>query len=733
MIYVFGPRPAPAQTPRWLAGACALFGLSVVVALLVLLGNPVSLEGGADHHWRLGLIYCTAAVPFFFGGCAVTLAIHLYRSEAGRVYFFDLLGAALGCLALIPALALLGAINTILATAALGGVAGLLFSLSGPRHVPSRALAGGVTAGLVGLLAWNLASDAIEVHSSKGRREQDVLFSRWNSFSRVTVVGDLAERRLKILIDSDASTEIRKLAGRPDRHQLQRQRVQGLVYHVKRDGHVLVIGAGGGDDVMIARLFGLREITAVEINPIIARDVMSEEPFRSYSGAIFQQPGVRLVVDEGRSFIRRSRDRYAVIQAAMVDTWAATAAGAFALTENHLYTVEAFSDYIDHLDDDGVLAVTRWYLDPPDQMLRLVSLVRAAMSRGGLDEPWRHFVVARDRPDANERAPATLLFKRNGFSDSEVHTLEAAARRNGLQIDYTPLTRPDNAFRRLIEARDPRSVWRAFESNIEPVYDNSPFFFNSVRFKQLGAVLSGSPEWRKTNLGTLSLITLLVVSSLMVILFILGPRATTRARALRQGPGRSRRLAYLGYFACLGAGFILVEVALIQQCILFLGHPVYALAVVLFSLLVFSALGSWRSSRIQEGQLVSGVGRTVGLLVGILLLYAAILTPLFQSAVLLPRGARIVATVLLLAPVGLAMGVPMPSGIRLLAADVPDLVPWAWGINGATSVTGSIMALVVALFAGFSQVLLAGSALYVVAVLLLRRAARGTPAPQRAS
>jgi hypothetical protein len=459
---------------------------------------------------------------------------------------------------------------------------------------------------------------------------------------------------------------------------------------------------------------------------------MSQEPFRSYSGAIFQQPGVSLVVDEGRSFIRRSRDRYAVIQAAMVDTWAATAAGAFALTENHLYTVEAFRDYIDHLDDDGVLAVTRWYLEPPDQMLRLVSLVRAAMLPGGLDEPWRHFVVARDRPDASDRAPATLLFKRNGFGDAEVHTLEAAARRNGLHIDYTPLTRPANAFRRLIEAREPRSVWPAFESNIEPVYDNSPFFFNSVRFRQLGTVLSGSAEWRKTNLGTLSLITLLLVSSLMVTLFILGPLATTRARALRQGSG-SRGLAYVGYFACLGAGFILVEVALIQQCILFLGHPVYALAVVLFSLLVFSALGSWRSSRIQEGKLVSAVGRTVVMLVGILLLYAAILTPLFQRAVLLPRGARIAATVLLLAPVGLAMGVPMPSGIRVLAADAPDLVPWAWGINGATSVTGSIMALVLALFAGFSQVLLAGSALYVVAVLLLRRAAQGPPGPQSAS
>jgi spermidine synthase len=719
LIYLFGPRPTPAEAPRWLAGASALFGLGVVLGLLVLLANPVSLEGGPANYARLALIYSSAALPFFFGGCAVTLAIQAFRAEAGRVYFFDLFGAALGCVALIPALDTLGAINTILATAVLGAAAGVLFSLSGPRHRQSRTFAAAATLGLGALLAWNLATESIGLRAAKGYAEQAVLFSKWNSFSHVAVVGDPQGRRLRILIDSDASTEIYKGAGQAGRHPRLGQLVQGLVYHAAGEGPVLVIGPGGGADLMIARLFGRRDITAVEINPIIARDIMSSEPFRTYSGALFEQPGVRLVVDEGRSFIRRSSERYAVIQAAMVDTWAATAAGAFTLTENHLYTVEAFHDYVERLQDDGTLAVTRWYLDPPDQMLRLVSLAREVMRERGMGDASRHLVIARAGMDVHGRAQCTMLLKRRPFSEEEVIAVEAAAAANGLELLYTPRTRLDNDFRRLIEAPDPEKVWGSYRTNIAPTRDNSPFFFNSVRVTQLGALLTASPEWRKTNLGTLSLLALLLISTALVALFIVLPLALARGRALRQGQGLGRALRQVSYFGFLGAGFILVEVAMIQKCILFLGHPVYALAVVLFGLLVFSALGSWRSSRIPDADLARGVRRNVGFLVGVLLVYAAVLTPLFQNTIDLQRGTRIGLTVLLLAPLGLAMGVPMPSGIRVLSARSPGLIPWAWGINGAASVAGSIAALVAALFAGFTEAMLLGTGFYVVAALLL--------------
>jgi hypothetical protein len=403
----------------------------------------------------------------------------------------------------------------------------------------------------------------------------------------------------------------------------------------------------------------------------------------------------------------------------MVDTWAATAAGAFTLAENHLYTVEAFHDYVERLRDDGILAVTRWYLAPPDQMLRLVSLARVVMRERGISDASRHLVIARAAMDEHGRAQCTLLLKRSPFREGEIAALEAAAAANGLDVLYTPRTRPPNDFRRLIEAPEPESVWESHPTNIGPTWDNSPFFFNSVRLRHLGALMSASPEWRKTNLGTLSLIALLLISSVLVALFIVAPLVLARGRALRQGQRLGRALRYVSYFGFLGAGFILVEVAMIQKCILFLGHPVYALAVVLFGLLVFSAVGSWRSSRIRQADLVTGIRRHIGFLVGVLLVYTAGLTPLFQNTVDLQRGIRIGLTVLLLAPLGLAMGVPMPSGIRVLSDRSPGLIPWAWGINGAASVTGSIAALVLALFAGFNQVLLLGIGCYVVAAVLL--------------
>jgi hypothetical protein len=727
LIYVFGVRPPAPEAPRWLAGASASFGLGVVLSLYVLLANPVSLEGGAGNYARLALIYSAAALPFFFGGCGVTLAIQAFRKDAGRVYFFDLLGAALGCVALIPALDRLGALSTIIAAAVLGAGAGVLFSFAGPPHWRTRSFAMVAALGLATLLGWSLATHSIELRVAKGYAGRNVLFSKWNSFSHVAVVGELQARRLRILIDSDASTDIYKRAADTQRHQHLGRRVQGLVYHVAGAGPVLVIGSGGGADVMVARLFGRRDITAVEVNPIIARDIMSSDPFRTFSGALFDQPGVRLVVDEGRSFIRRSSERYAVIQAAMVDTWAATAAGAFTLTENHLYTVEAFVDYIEHLREDGALAVTRWYLEPPDQMLRLVSLARVAMRERGLDDVFRHLAIVRAAMDQYGRAQCTLLLKRSPLSASEVGALEAVAAENHLEVLYTPRTRPDNAFRRLIETPDPEEVWSSSLTDIAPTWDNSPFFFNSVRIGQLGELLGASPEWRKTNLGTLSLITLLVISTVLVALFIVAPLALAGRAGRERGQLLRRALRHIPYFGFLGGGFILVEVAMIQKCILFLGHPVYALAVVLFGLLVFSALGSWRSSRIREADLEGAVRRHIGFLVAVLLVYAAALTPLFQDTVDLPRAVRIVVTLLLLAPLGLAMGVPMPSGIRALSLRSPDLIPWAWGINGAASVTGSIAALVVALFAGFTQVMLLGTAFYVVAALLFTAGGRAEP------
>jgi predicted membrane-bound spermidine synthase len=720
-IYVSRRIFSPERVARHLAMFSLLFGLSSLLALYVILSNPLTLDPGNDNYYRLAYIYVATAVPFFFSGCTVTLAITRFSHEITRLYLFDLMGAAAGCLLLIPFLNTMGAINTVLAVALISALATFTFATSAGRY--DAAAAGLICLGLVALVAYNCVTGRIDIHRSKGKEETQVLFSKWNSFSRITVTGDLATGA-EIQIDADAATGI--VSNAPDlaAHEFQQNAIGALAYRLKHGADVLIIGPGGGSDVMAALVSGERNITAVEVNPIIARDVMSRDPFRSFSGGIYEQPGVKLAVDEGRSFIRSSPAKYDIIQATMVDTWAATTAGAFALTENNLYTVEAFEDYAGHLNDDGILTMTRWYFEPPAQLLRLVAITRKMMSDLGISDPSRHIMIVRDASTGDDRTPATFLFKKSPFTDDEIANIQSLARTVGFQLLYSPSDPPDNIFTRVIQSPDPARIWDSLDENVAPTSDNNPFFFNSIRMSRLASAFHGVEEWHKTNLGTVILLALLIITSIMVFIFILGPLALARGETF--ATDKAAKLRYLSYFAFLGAGFIIIEVAMIQKFILFLGHPVYSLTVVLFSLLTFSGLGSFLSGRFDDKQLPNTLVRIVGLLVGVVLLYIVLLSPIFYGLVQLPRPFRIIIAVALMAPLAILMGMPMPTGIRILRQQAPEIIPWAWGINGAASVTGSVGALVIALVTGFNQALIVGAVFYVSAAFIMSRTRMAT-------
>jgi spermidine synthase len=720
-LYVARPRLDEARTAHLLAVFSALFAAATIVALVVILSHPLSPAAPSLRTLgSLAWIYGAAALPFFFSGCVITLAITAWAREISRLYLFDLAGAAAGCLVLVPTLGLLGAIDTVLSVAVLALLGGLL--LSRKRWLlPLVAVA-------IALVPSNRATGMLALSESKGVSEQGILFSRWNSFSRVTVVQPEDPDRQLIFIDSDAATVIYRDGSDLARHAQLRDRVEGLAYHLGGRGKVLIIGPGGGVDVIIARLHGARDVTAVELNPLVARDVMGSEPFLGFSGRLYQQPGVRLVVDDGRSFLRRSREPHDLIVATMVDTWAATAAGAFALSENNLYTVEAFSDYLERLSPDGILSMTRWHQTPPDQLLRLVSLGREVLEVLGADAPERHFIIVRGPAEGMPLTTATVLLKKSPFSPAEVERAEAFARRLGLELLYTPRTRPPNDLTRLITAADPADLWRTFPSNIAPPRDNSPFFFQSVRLEKLLSRRWAFGEWRRTNLGTVVLFGLVAITSLVVVAFILGPLVVVRRR-LRATP-RQGRLAFLLYFATLGAGFIVVEVVLLQKCVLFLGHPAYALTVVLFALLLFSGLGSLLSGRIPDGSLSRALPKVILLAVALIACSVLVLSPLFYGLVHLDARWRVLVTVLALAPLGLALGMPMPTGIRILAQRAPELIPWAWGVNGAASVLGSVGAIALAMVWGFDQALLVAAGLYLAGLGFVTRAVRASPTPE---
>ena len=457
----------------------------------------------------------------------------------------------------------------------------------------------------------------------------------------------------------------------------------------------------------------------VEINPIIVNDVMRDR-FREYSGNVYNHPNVHVAVEDGRSFVRRSPAKYEIIQASLVDTWAATAAGAYALSENSLYTVEAFDDYLDHLSDRGVLSISRWVFDG----LRLISLAQEAGARRGWDPADRLAIVQHDKV-------ATFLLKKTPFTADEKKTLLDAASSLGFAVLYMPGTTTttfgDNRddYARLMHAPDRHAFYAQYPLDITPTTDDRPFFFHTTKLRNHSFVaplfrLFGAHVERPVNPGAwatgglTALLVLLAISSLLIVLFILGPLAVTSRGALGRGWFRS-----LSFFACLGGAFMLIEVALLQRFVLLLGHPVYSLTVTLLSLLLGTGLGSVLSRRIADGRVRRGAMLACVAVAVVALLWGSVLPAIVQTAIAWPLGLRLALAIALMTPAGMLMGIPLPAGVRLLAATEPQLVAWAWGMNGALSVLGAILAVFIAMNWGFSVTLACGAALYAVAAGLI--------------
>jgi hypothetical protein len=701
---------------RQLALSAMLCAVTIVAALAVLLRSDLNLTSFEGNYSRLIMVYMVASAPFFFGGLCISLALTHYAEVVSRVYFYDMAGASLGCLLVIPALNLLGGPTAMLSITLPLFLASAMFAQLDARYFTIPALA--LLIASSGLLLYDYKTQAFAITNAKGEDGKSIIHQEWNSFSRVTVTGDPArDSYLQIKIDSDAATSVGRFNGDLAPHQHARNSINSLAYHLK-DGqqpNVLIIGPGGGPDVVNALVFDASKVTGVEINPIIANEIMRRR-FKEYSGNLYEHPKVNVVVDEGRSYIRSAPGQYDIIQATLVDTWAATSAGAFALTENNLYTVEAFKDYVTHLSPDGVLTMTRWLLDPPQQELRLISLTRAMMAELGIANPEKHIMIVKDRGES-DRLAVTYIFKRSPFTREEVEKMAAVCKQEGFGPLYLPDHPQENIFTKLILAPDPQEIYKSYSLNIEPTYDNSPFFFNNVRIENFTQAFSLNYESQKTNLGMFVLVALLAITLVLVAAFLIGPLVIFRRDVLRTA--RSRRLRLVFYFACLGMGFITVEISLVQKFTLFLGHPVYALAVILFSLLLFSSIGSYLTGRFNVETLARAGQRAIAAIWAIVLIYIAILPFFFYNYVGLPLPAKIVMAIVFLIPLALVMGMPMPIGIKLAHREEAALIPWAWGVNGATSVLGSVITFILAISLGFNQALIVGLVIYGLAALMI--------------
>ena len=723
---VFSYRVSAWKDPlfRRLGRLSALNCILVVLSLVAIIVPQDAFTTG-----RLAALYFTTSAPFFVSGIILSLAVSESMENVNRIYFYDLLGAAVGCLLLIKLLDFFGGPATVISVAVIfAAAAAVWYSMA--DSVRGRAACVALALVVVSLLTANQYYHFIDIKYAKGRVIDDV-FTRWNTFSRVGVSDVPGEGHYAIRIDCNAPSAIFpdrsfQPAGGPFdfdhlspevRHVLLEQG-PSLPYVVRPGAKTLIIGPGGGWDVARALASGSHDVTGVEINPIIANTVMRER-FREANGGLYLRPDVHIHVEDGRAFVRHTGEKYQILQATMVDTWAATAAGAFALSESNLYTVDAFRDYLLHLTDDGMISVTRWGFDPPRESLRLLSLARESLREVGETEAWRHVIVGREGSTRDASARDTVLISRKPFEPGDIERARALFAAAGMEAVYLPGVELHNPFYELLHTANPEEFEHSYPFDITPVTDNRPYFFYTVQPRDLVSFLKTAPREEadyKINKAVPLLFSLMGISIAATLLVLLAPPLVLGARL----PERRGVTGFLLYFLFTGTGYILIEVGLIQKFVLFLGHPVYALSVVIFSLLVWSGAGSFASRAFigkQEGRLIKTLGSIAILTAIMALVLSSLLTPLVG----LPLPLKMFLAVLLIAPLGFAMGMPFPIGLDRLQEWHPPAIRWAWSLTAAASVLGSVGALVCSIYLGLIQTLIFGGIFYLAALGVVAR------------
>jgi uncharacterized membrane protein YciS (DUF1049 family) len=567
----------------------------------------------------------------------------------------------------------------------------------------------------------------------KGEIEPPLLYEKWNSFSRIRVMGDsevptppfgwgLSEAcessrelvQLGVDIDAGAATVLTEFDGQLEPLEFLKCDVTNVAHYIRSDADVLVVGAGGGRDILSALVFEQRSVLGIEINENIFE--LLTDRYGALTGHLDQYPNVRIVNDEARSYITRSPERYDIIQVSLIDTWAATASGAFVLSENSLYTVEAWNLFLDRLQPGGVLSFSRWYLgDQPYEMYRLTSLATQALLESGVDDPRAHIVIIRYmHPADSEMADVgigTMLVSNEPFAEEDLDELERVASRYQFDIILSPRNAWDDTFASIASEENLDQLVAESQFNLAAPTDDRPFFFLMLRIRDA----FNPASWKGATMVDQKAVTVLVSLSLSVfaltLLSVMVPLRLTTDRSHLKGSGSA-----FVFFASIGLGFMLVEISQMQRLILFLGHPTYSLSVVLFTLLLASGLGSYTTQRIApEAVLRRGRLRLAGLL-GLLVLFGLV-TPLVTRALAGAQApVRILATIALLFPPGVFMGMAFPLGIKRASNRATDITPWLWGVNGATSVCASILSVLIALGAGISAAFWTGTACYAIAI-----------------
>jgi hypothetical protein len=722
----------------------ALFGLSATLCFLAAQQVPFNaLEVlWSPREWgHLVLIYLILTPPFFFAANCIGLTFQRYKATIGRTYAADLSGAGTGALAVVLLLFLVFPLNAlVLASGAGFAAASLAWIALGmrPRELIAPLVA--VIAALWLLVHWSGAelrpveykslSQALRVSGAERIEERssplgllsvvrspEVPFRHAPGLSLNSPVP--VPEQLAVFTDGEGMSAINRWDGSRGSLAFLDYVPSALPYHLlPRKPKVLVLGAGGGSEVLQAIYHDAERIDAVELNPqmidLVSRDVAD------FAGQVYGQPSVRVHAAEARSFVAASAEHYDLIQIALLDAFNTSSAGSYALNESYLYTVEALQAYLAHLRSGGFLAITRWVRLPPRDEIKLFATAADALARAGASAPERRLIWIRGWQTS------TLLIKNGEISDPEIATLRQFCDERSFDLAYYPgiEAQQANLHNRLKEpyffeaatallSPERESFTERYKFDVRPATDDRPYFFHFFKWPLLAEAfkLKGSGGLSLLDMGYPILLATLLQSVIISTLLILAPLGVLMHRS-DGGLKNSRRSPVFGYFFAIGLAFMFTEIVYIQKFILYLGHPLYAVAMVLAGFLIFAGLGSRYAARITPQQAGMNISRATKAIIAVSAVYFLTLPSLFDVSIALPAPIKVTVVLALIAPLAFFMGMPFPLGLSRLAAEAERLIPWAFGINGCASVIAAILATVLAIHVGQFWLLVAALSLY---------------------
>ena len=721
------------------------FGSIIAFALAQRLAfNPEELLWDAGHWLRLGGVMLLLCLPFLFAANLIGLALIEYRQRLARVYAADLLGAGLGAVAILGLMQLLPPARVLLVVAmlGLGAAASLWIECGGRARRALPALAVAAFAVYLTPASWiePVISPYKELSQTLRVTGTRVIAERFGPLGQLSVVDSsllplrhapglsLNARgepppQLGLFTNAAAMTAITQYRGDRSTLAYLDEMTAALPYHLQRPRSVLILGAGGGADLLRAIYHGVQQVDAIELNPDVVE--LLRGPFAEFSGGIYNREGINVQVADARGFLKTAARRYDLIEVPPLDSFSGAAGGVIGLNENYLYTVEAIGEALERLETNGYLALTRWLQLPPRDGLKLFATAVEALEARGEDAARRLFMV-------RGLQTSTLLIKNGPATADEIERLRAFCRQRAFDLAYYPGMAADeaNRYNRLDAAyfytathallgEQREAFMERYKFDLRPASDDRPFHSNFVKWRELGDLLAlrqrGGAGLLET--GYLTLLATLALALLLGLLLILLPLALDR----RPATGVAADFAavrVLAYFGALGLGFLMIEIAFVQKFILLLQHPVYAAAVVLASFLLAAGAGSACAQRFSGQRHARRV--VVLAVLGILLLcglYLLILDALTGAAGGWPLAARCMLAAVLIAPLGFCMGMPFPLGLAAISVGAPRLTPWAWGINGCASVVSAVLATLLAIHFGFSRVILVALGCYALAAV----------------